>query len=91
MLSPVRDLMRGRRDLVGNFQRDRLDSMTIPVNQVARPNLQAADLNRAAEIEDMGISVGHRYTSCEHLEAGKPDLVNIAHGSVGDQSQASQS
>jgi len=33
MLSPVHDLMRGRRDLVGNFQRDGLNSMTIPVNR----------------------------------------------------------
>jgi hypothetical protein len=42
MLSPVHDLMRSRRDLIGNFQRDCLNSMTISVNQVARPNLQAA-------------------------------------------------
>jgi hypothetical protein len=85
----MHDSMRGLRDLVGNLQRDSLNSMTISVNQVTRPNLQATQLNGAAEIEDVRIGVRHGYAASKHLESGKPDLVYVTDGSIGNQSQAS--
>ena len=78
-------------NLLGDLQGDRLNAMTVAMDQIARPHFQAADTDHVAEIKYMGIRMRNRDVARKHLEARQPYIAKIAYGSVGHQSEASQS
>jgi hypothetical protein len=55
ILPPLPDFTRRGGNFVSNFERDRLNSMAVTVNQIARLNFQASHLDCPAEIEDVGV------------------------------------
>ncbi len=72
-------------------QWNRVDAMTVAVQQIARRNAQPADIHRLAEINDMSIRVRNAHAARETLETGRFEFRHIANRSIADVSHAVQS
>src|SRR6202022_2185401 len=84
------DLGDGLRDLRRDVRGDRAEPLVVAVDQVARLDPQAADLDRDAEVHHVHVGVGDRHVGGAELEAERAHLVQIAHRAVGDDAHTTQ-
>ena len=78
------------RHLICDLERDRLNSVTIAMNQIAGPDLQASHFDLAAEIENVRVGVRYRNIAGEHLKFRRPDVGQVSYRAVCDNSYAAQ-
>ena len=75
-----------RGDLVG----DQADAVLVGVDQVAAVDLDAADHDRRAEIDQPDVGVADARVQAEELEAERLDLVEVARAAAGDVADAAE-
>src|SRR5208283_3050930 len=86
----LEDLLRHGGHLGGDRRGDQMHSMAIPMKQIAWPDSQAADLDRFSKLDDVSVGVRYGGTAGEEMKAELLDLLQIAHGTVGDAADAVQ-
>jgi hypothetical protein len=77
------NLRRGRWQILYGFQRNLVNAMHVPMQQIAATDTPSADLDRLAKLYHMNVGVRNRQASREQLEPKRLDAGNIADGPVG--------
>ena len=78
------DGLRGLWNVAGDLMRNARDAMFVAVQEIAGPNGQPADNNRAAVLDDVNEGVGYENARGEELEADRPDFRQVADAAIGN-------
>ncbi len=76
----------GRRELRGNGR----DAVAVAVQQVARMDRNAADMNRDVNVEDMAVTVGADRAAREAREGEVFHLVQVTARAAGDEADRAE-